>query len=991
MLRSKGFIKRTKKGNAVKVVQEHYLRDDIWCSAEFCSKCLHTQPALTVAPSASQLFKSHFIIADTNVFMNQIDIIEHPAIQNVIVLQTVCEELRHLSLSIYNRLKNIISDKDRHFYVFSNEHHRETYTERLKDETPNDRNDRAIRMAVKWYSTHLAVLNNNREPVKIVLLSDDLGNREKATKDDLIAVSVRQYVESMVDSPELADMLSNLSTSQETKDKDFTHDEHLSSAQIANGIKSGTFYQGSLSISTHNYLEGSIMANVEGVETQIMIIGRPSMNRAIQGDVVAVQLLPKSEWLRTPTAAVVDEDEESNLSMDTEEDQDSKKQSISEPEEVITLPPQPTGKVVGIIKRKWRPYCGFIKKQSVQGSISSKMSENVLVVTMDRRIPFIRIRTRQAQNIMGQRILVAIDSWPKDSRFPQGHFVRALGAAGDKATETEVLLLEHDVPHQDFSLQVLNDLPFEGANWKMTEDDIRNRADFRNLNICSIDPPGCTDIDDALHVRLLPNGNFEVGVHIADVTHFLKPGTAIDQEAANRGTTVYLVNKRVDMIPFLLGSNLCSLKENVDRLAFSCLWEINPEAEIISVNFTKSVIASKASLTYEEAQRRIDDRRLQDDLTNGIRVLNQLAKKLHAKRLERGALTLASPEVRFQLENDSQDPVDVELKELKETNALVEEFMLLANISVAEKIFSKFPSSSLLRRHPPPANANLENLSKAIAPFGFTLKFDTSKSLADSLNQAELPHEPYFNKLLRIMTTRCMMQAIYFCAGNTVQSNFRHYGLASDIYTHFTSPIRRYADVIVHRLLAACIEPNSVYGSELTDIHKMQSLCEGLNYRHRMAQMAARSSVELHTNIFFKDKIEQEEGFVTRILKNGFIVLVPRYGIEGIVYSSPTKTALAASAPPVVYNPRNNSLDSSTNNVSIKLFDKIIVQITIDEDLVGSAAGGMRQKLKMELLSPQIPGLSLDTIQGKSSARKSNDEAKLAANVKRMKIRSHHN
>jgi exosome complex exonuclease DIS3/RRP44 len=187
---------------------------------------------------------------------------------------------------------------------------------------------------------------------------------------------------------------------------------------------------------------------------------------------------------------------------------------------------------------------------------------------------------------------------------------------------------------------------------------------------------------------------------------------------------------------------------------------------------------------------------MQDDVTQGIRMLNKFAKKFRAARLARGALTLSSPEVRFHLENESQDPVDVEMKELKETNALVEEFMLLANIAVAERIYSKFQSSAMLRRHPTPPASNFEQLRKSLADAsGGTLDLDvqSSKSLADSLDKAVLKDDPYFNNLVRIMTTRCMMQAQYFCSGTEAEADFRHYGLASPIYTHFTSPIRRYA------------------------------------------------------------------------------------------------------------------------------------------------------------------------------------------------------
>ncbi|CAG8501894.1 15486_t:CDS:10 [Rhizophagus irregularis] len=925
MLHNKSYLKRGRGGKVFKAVKEHYLRDDIWCSVECCTICSHTEPILSSIPAKTKLVtKPHYIIPDTNVFMNQIDIIEHPALQNVIILQTVYEELRHLSLSVYNRLKKMINDPNRKFYVFANEHHRDTFIERIKEESPNDRNDRAIRAAVKWYATHVKQIADKGKSLEIVLLTDDAENIQRAKQDGLLAYSVREYVEGMIDTPELVDMLGNVRIS-DNKDKKIVYEEHLSASQITNGIKNQTLYQGTLNISMHNYLEGSI----QNGDIQITILGRKNLNRAIQGDIVAVQLFPKSEWLRAPTAVIVEEEEEKNLAEELQENCKPKEQS-EEADSDLFEAPQPTGKVVGIIKKNWRPYCGFINKQSVKGSSTSTLSENVSVYPIDRRIPRINIRTRQAQNLMGQRILVAIDSWHKDSIFPMGHFVKALGAAGDKLTETEVLLLEHDVPHQEFAQQVLNCLPVEGDLWVVKDEHLQRRADLRHLNVCSIDPPD-----------------------IADVTHFVKPNTPLDEEAALRGTTVYLINKRIDI--------------KVDRLAFSCIWELSPEAEIVNVTFTKSIISSKESFTYEEAQARIDDQRLQDDLTKGLRVLNDLAKKLRARRMERGALTLASPEVRYKLDFDSQDPIDVEMKELRETNALVEEFMLLANISVAEKIYKKFAASSLLRRHPPPTAFKLDNLNKAISAFGLTLHYETSKALADSLDEAVLPEDPYFNKLLRILTTRCMMQATYFCSGTFSVHEYRHYGLASEIYTHFTSPIRRYSDVIVHRMLAASIYDDEVYGSELIDKKKIEQLCDVLNHRHRMAQMAARSSVELHTNLFFKGKTEQVEGYVTRVLKNGFVVLVQKYGIEGIVYSSDnSKTKLNTTASNstslIIYNSHDNSLDSITGDgkkISIKLFDKVIVQVSVDEDLVGGGAGGMRQKLKLELVKPVVPGLSV--------------------------------
>jgi len=909
--------------------------------------------------------------------MNQIDIMEHPAIKDVIVLQTVREELRHLSMPIYNRVNSIIADKNKRFYAFSNEHHKETYIERMKDESPNDRNDRAIRVAVKWYANHLPK-GKKGSTVTAVMLSDDRDNREKAKSAAIKCSSVRDYVAGLTDAPELADMVVTAREATEAHakaDGKIEYEEHLTQLQITNGIKNGKLCHGSLNISGHNYLEATVMGNVDGVLQNVYIVGRKNMNRSIQGDTVAVEILPKSEWKKTASVAIEEEeDEDAESKIEQQNGNNSDQMDTDE-----ALPIMPTGKVVGIIRKKWRPYCGFISKKSIHGSEGSTVAQNVIFRAMDRRIPSIKIRTTQAHTLAGQRIVVSIDSWPTNSFLPLGHFVKSLGASGDKETETEVLLLEHDVPFQEFSKRILEDLPAEGEDWVVTDTHVHNenRRDFRHLNVCSIDPPGCTDIDDALHVRELPNGNFEVGVHIADVTYFVKPGMPMDDEAASRGTTVYLVDKRIDMLPSLLGTNLCSLRSNVERLAFSCVWEMNANAEIVNVDFTKSIIKSKFSFTYEEAQNRIDDELMQDDVTKGIRTLNNFAKLLKKRRLENGALTLASPEVRFSLENDSQDPVDVEMKELKETNALVEEFMLLANISVAEKIYAKFPDSALLRRHPTPPDSNFEELRRALSEFNLSLETSTSKALSDSLDAAVIPSDPYFNKMVRIMTTRCMLQAQYFSSGTEAEQDFRHYGLACPIYTHFTSPIRRYSDVIVHRLLEACIDQDLVYGHELTDKMRMKELCDNLNFRNRMAQQAGRSSVELYTNLFFRNKVVEEDGHVIRILRNGFVVLVQKYGIEGIVYTSGDQV----SKNDIVYDQHTNTL--TAGDAQIKIFGEVKVRIQIEGDLEG-----MRQKMKMSLIKPFIDGFSVPPEQEQSSkvARSIETSAENGTTAKKMKL-----
>lgn len=271
--------------------------------------------------------------------------------------------------------------------------------------------------------------------------------------------------------------------------------------------------------------------------------------------------------------------------------------------------------------------------------------------------------------------MVCIDSWDVRSKFPSGHYIRSLGPVGERTVESEAILRQHDIRIDEFTAAVRGDLP--PADVAIVPE--QNRLDLREENICSIDPPGCTDIDDALHVRVLPNGNYHVGVHIADVSHYVKEGTHIDKEARERGNTVYLVEKRIDMLPELLGTNLCSLNQHVDRYAFSCLWEMTPNAEIVHTQFSKTLIRSRKSMSYGEAQARMDDPNRHDELTESVRTLNKLAKILKQRRLDAGALTLASSEVRFIKDEETHDPVDLELYESKETNSLVEEFMLLAS------------------------------------------------------------------------------------------------------------------------------------------------------------------------------------------------------------------------------------------------------------------------------------------------------------------------
>ncbi|KAK2603839.1 exosome catalytic subunit dis3 [Conoideocrella luteorostrata] len=965
---SKVYVRSTRSGKVQKIVREVYLRTDIPCSSKICKACQDGAPRnasqqaqpfiLSEKPAGTKAFPhGHYLVPDTNALLNAMDLFEQSsAFYDVIILQTVLEELRNRSLPLYNRLIGLTKSEDKRFYVFFNDFRLETYINRESNESVNDRNDRAVRQAVKWYGEHLGRTGAGTAPA-IVMLSDDRDNLRKATEQGLNAVSLRDYVGSLEDGDKLLDMVAE-SQSQGgfKKPSQMLYPEYFSLSKMMTGVKAGLMHQGIFNVSPYNYLEGSI--KVPAFPKSLVVLGRESINRAVDGDVVVVELLPRDKW-KAPSTKIIEEDNitrNENADADAQDDLVSDKERKALQEEAKRTHKsnsegqlQPTAKVVGVIKRNWRQYVGHIDPSSASKAATSqgRKQDSVFLIPMDKKIPKIRLRTRQVSELLGKRLLVTIDAWERDSRHPVGHFVRSLGDLETKAAETEALLLEWDVQYRPFPKTVLDCLPKEGHDWKVPESledpGWKDRQDLRELLICSIDPVGCQDIDDALHARKLPNGNFEVGVHIADVSNFVKPANAMDTEASIRGTTVYLVDKRIDMLPMLLGTDLCSLKPYVERFAFSVIWELDSNADIVNVRFTKSVIKSREAFSYEQAQLRIDDSSQQDDLTNGMRTLLMLSKRLKKKRMDAGALSLSSPEVKVQMESETSDPIDVKTKQLLDTNSLVEEFMLFANISVAAKIYDAFPQTAILRRHGAPPKTNFDELADQLrVKKGLELRTDTSKALADSLDACVDKQDPFFNTLVRIMATRCMMSAEYFCSGTQAYPEFRHYGLASEIYTHFTSPIRRYADLLAHRQLAAAIGYEAVHPS-VRSRGRLEAVCKNINVRHRNAQMAGRASIAYYVGQALKGKVAEEDAFVMKIFSNGFVVLVPRFGIEGLI----RLRDLAEQEPESEFDAETYTLVTrGSRDLKVELFQKVKVKVSDEKDERTGKRG-----VKMELIS----------------------------------------
>ncbi|KAH0296034.1 ribonuclease R, partial [Aureobasidium melanogenum] len=494
-LSSKVYIRSTKSGKVQKIVRELYLREDIPCSSRLCAHCLEIAPTdyhnkvapfvLSETPAGTKSFPNgHYIIPDTNAFLTGMDLFElETAFHDVIVLQTVLEEVKNRSLPLYHRLISLTKNDGKRFYVFFNDFRLQTYVVRDEKETINDRNDRAVRRAVKWYADHLDEAVSKRKSVRcpsVIMISDDRDNLRKAKNDGITGLSLRDYVSGLDDSERLLDMVSSgqeQRVGKQTKGE-MLYPDYFSVSKMITGVKAGTMHQGTFNVSPYNYLEGSVF--VPAFDKPLLIIGRENSNRAISGDIVVVEVLPKDQW-KAPSSKILEEEvvnKNDNADADEGEAVITQQEKRALQEEVKKTHgksaegrPQPTARVVGIIKRNWRQYVGHVDKDSVKSSTKqSRAQQTVFLIPMDKRIPKIRIRTRQAGDLLGKRLLVTIDAWDRESRYPVGHFVRSLGELETKGAETEALLLEWDVQYRPFPKTVLDCLPAEGHDWKVPED-----------------------------------------------------------------------------------------------------------------------------------------------------------------------------------------------------------------------------------------------------------------------------------------------------------------------------------------------------------------------------------------------------------------------------------------------------------------------------------------------------------------------------------------
>ena len=530
------------------------------------------------------------------------------------------------------------------------------------------------------------------------------------------------------------------------------------------------------------------------------------------------------------------------------------------------------GEIIEVIQRAKSEFVGTVQlSQRFAFLVPSSNKMNV-----DIYIPLEKLKGAKD----GQKAIARITEWAKNGVNPIGEIIDVLGNVGENNTEMHAILAEYGLPYE-FPKDV--ERAADLIPVKITEEEIAKRRDFREITTFTIDPVDAKDFDDALSIQKLKNGNWEIGVHIADVSHYVKPDSMIDKEAVSRATSVYLVDRVVPMLPEILSNNVCSLRPKEEKLCFSAVFEMTDEAEIVNEWFGRTIINSDRRFTYEEAQTVIETE--EGDFKEEILTLDRLAKILRANRFKKGSIAFEKMEVKFHLD-EVGNPTGVFFKVSKDSNQLIEDFMLLANRKVAEFVGkTKQPTNNkqqttasqkpfVYRIHDKPNPDKLNSFAEFVAKFGYKLNVKNERGVADSMNNLlKEVNQKKEGGMIELLAIRTMAKAIY------TTKNIGHYGLGFDYYTHFTSPIRRYPDVMVHRLLQHYLD-----GGKNPDVDLLEAQCKHSSDMEKLAADAERSSIKYKQVQFLEDKIGEEfDGTISGVTEWGIFVEITENHCEGMV------------------------------------------------------------------------------------------------------------
>ena len=535
-----------------------------------------------------------------------------------------------------------------------------------------------------------------------------------------------------------------------------------------------------------------------------------------------------------------------------------------------------TARIIEILERREAVYVGALQKSRGYSFFVTNNKE----LRQDVFIPDDKCLGATSRD----KVVVRILDWDARAKNPRGEVIDVLGKSGENSTEMHAILAEFGLPYK-YPEEV--ERAAEELSGEITSEELAQREDFRGVLTCTIDPRDAKDFDDALSFRPLSGNRYEVGVHIADVSHYVQPGGIIDDEAYRRATSVYLVDRTIPMLPERLSNFLCSLRPDEDKYAYSCIFTLDAEAQLVSARIARTVIRSTRRFSYEEAQEIIDTGR--GDHAEAILTLHQLAQKLRARRFEKGSIAFDRPEVRFELDKDGK-PIAVHIKESKPAHQLIEEFMLLANRTVAEHISDasrqditpalhlkkRTPPTFVYRIHEAPDEEKLRSLSEFVARMGYKLRTEGgAEAVTQSLNKLlnDIKGKPEEN-MISMLAIRSMAKARYTTA------HIGHYGLGFESYTHFTSPIRRYPDLMVHRLLTRYL----IEGKESADVSSTEEQCDHASDMESVAANAERSSIKYKQVEYMIPQLGQTfTGVITGLADWGIYVELDENKCEGLV------------------------------------------------------------------------------------------------------------